>query len=114
MIRLLEGKIARGCEDEFAAAARSFLRHSYDVQGLRRARIARRVTDEGIEFAWISEWDDSVDLRSLLGEPDATPRFVEDYPHLVDSWSVRHLEVFDDFIWDEEDELHRLLVGGSR
>jgi heme-degrading monooxygenase HmoA len=97
IVRMLEGTVVAGSEAAFAEVARASVPRFRDVPGVRTIHLARRLTPAGVmEFAWLSVWDDPAQLAAFDAGSGDPPAFVREHAALIASWSLRHLETFDD------------------
>jgi heme-degrading monooxygenase HmoA len=97
IVRILEGTVVAGSEAAFAEAARASVPRFRDVPGVRVIHLARRMTASGaMEFAWLSVWDDAELLAAFDAASGDPPAFVREHGSLIASWSLRHLETFED------------------
>jgi heme-degrading monooxygenase HmoA len=97
IIRILEGTVVPGNEASFAEVARASLERFRGTPGVRGIHLARRLTDQGVmEFAWVSIWDDPAALAAFDAGSGSPPGFVREHRALIGTWSLRHLETFEE------------------
>ena len=97
IVRILEGTVVAGSEATFAEVARASLIEFRQSPGVRSLYLTRRMTPDGImEFAWLSVWEDLAALAAFDARSGTPPAFVREHAALITTWSLRHLETFDE------------------
>jgi heme-degrading monooxygenase HmoA len=94
IIRVFEGRLKPGSEQDFMAGERELLRRT-DIDGLISASVGRRlVGGSSTHVITLSIWRDEAALRNFTDDI-SRPVFLSGHEGNVESWTVRHFDEMD-------------------
>ncbi len=95
IIRVFEGRLRPGTDQEFMAHERTLLRRQ-DVDGLVHVAIGRRIAGASTDVVTLSVWRDRESFMRFSGGALDDPMFAPGQAELVETWTVRHFDAGDD------------------
>jgi heme-degrading monooxygenase HmoA len=94
IIRVFEGRLKAGGEQEFMAGERTLLLRT-DVEGLIGVSIGRRLSGGQMNVITLSVWQDRESIERFAQSDVDRPVFLTGSQDLVESWSLDHYEAMD-------------------